>query len=116
MHCFDGKLLRRVVVIATVLVTLVVLGLASSSALAAVAAGTGLLNDVDPDAGTVEIRDRTFDVHTTSVLLDSKGKRMNMLELEEVQAPWVIFRTRPGHPRLILDTLQLIDEDADEVQ
>jgi len=100
---------------AALLVTLILGVLSSPAVMAGVVSGTGPLNDVDPDAGIVEIRDRSFDVHATSVLLDSDGKRMSMLELEEVQAPWVIFKTRPGDPRRILDTLQLIDEDADEM-
>ena len=105
----------RVAVCATALMAMLVFALAPVSARAVVSAGTGPLNDVDPDAGTVEIRDQTYDVKSNSVLLDSDGKRMSILELEEVQAPWVIFRTRPGIPRRALDTLQLIDEDADEV-
>ena len=115
MQNFERKPVKRFVGVATLLVAGVILGLSTAPALAGVASGSGPLNDVDPDAGTVEIRDRTFDVHATSVLLASDGKKMSMLELEQVQAPWVIFRTRPGHPRRILDTLQLIDEDADEV-
>lgn len=107
--------LVRFTAIARALAVLAIIFSAATPGLAGIAAGTGPLNDVDADAGTVEIRSETFDVEASSVLLDSNGKRMSMLELEQVQAPWVVFRTRPGYPRRILDTLQLIDEDADEV-
>ena len=94
---------------------LLLLACLAGPAWAGLSSGTGPLNDVDPDAGTVEIRDDTFAVDAMSILLDDRGERLNMVQLEEVSAPWVIFRTRPGYPRRIIEALQLIDEDADEV-
>lgn len=116
MSRFDRKAGRTFVVVAAALMTVLLLGLAPTSARAGVAAGTGPLNAVDPDAGTVEIRDQTFEVQRTTVLLDSDGKKIDMLELEKEQASWVIFRSKRGYPRRILDALQLIDEGADDVE
>lgn len=83
---------------------------------AVMVSGRGPLDDVNSDANTIEIRDTTFSVDSRSVLLGADGKATTLLKLEGVQAGSVFFTTRPGHPNRIVDRLQLVDENADDIE
>jgi hypothetical protein len=75
-------------------------------------ASSGFIEDVDIDSGTVEIDRQIYRVTFRSQLLDEKGERLTLRNLDVMNpGPWVQYRATDRAGDREIDQLSIVPED-----
>ena len=98
------------------MLALAAVSLLASAAIGDVIGGTGPLDDIDYDAGTVTIGPRTFNVTRTTEYKDGHGRSSTLLEFERKLGEWVDWKAIERRPRPLLERLEITPEDGDAIE
>jgi hypothetical protein len=91
-------------------------GLAGPAAARESDSGSGRIMDVLLDEKLVVVGERTFAVGSQSELRGRRGRSLTLLELEDFVGDPAAYRSRPGQPHPILESIWVDEPDSDEAR
>ncbi|MFP8878212.1 MAG: hypothetical protein AAEJ52_07180 [Myxococcota bacterium] len=103
--------MRRIV--STGLVAIALFAIAGArAAVAGEISSSGFVEDVDIDSGTVQIKGRMFRVTFRSELLDVRGERMRLRQLDVMNpGPWVQYTARDRAGDVEISRMSIVADD-----